>query len=149
MVTTDFSKAFDMVDHNILIKKLISMGTRPSLITWIASFLSGREQCVRYRGELSEWKTLHGGVPQGTLIEPLGFLALINDAVTNTPLNTVVETNSRNSPCSMQNQLDQFEEWVELNHMKLNNDKCSTIKVSFLRRPILVHLSHFVIYMYH
>ena len=34
-------------------------------------------------------------------------------------------------------ELDQFEEWAELNHMKLNNDKCSKMKVSFLRRPIL------------
>ena len=75
---------------------------RPSIVT----FLSGREQCVRYRGEISEWKTLKGGVPQGTRIRPLVFLTLINNAVTDTPLTTLkyvddltlVETSERNVP---------------------------------------------------
>ncbi len=42
IVITDFSKAFDLVDHNILMRKCISMGVRPSVVTWIASFLDGR-----------------------------------------------------------------------------------------------------------
>ena len=54
VVITDFSKAFDLVDHNILMKKFISMGVRPSVVTWIANFLDGREQCVRYRGHTSD-----------------------------------------------------------------------------------------------
>ena len=65
VVITDFSKAFNLVDHNILMKKFINMGVRPSVVTWIASFLDGREQCVRYRGYTSDWKRLNGGVPQG------------------------------------------------------------------------------------
>ena len=63
VVITDFTKAFDLVDHNVLMRKFISMGVRPSVITWISNFLNGREQCVRYRGNFSEWKMLNGGVP--------------------------------------------------------------------------------------
>lgn len=56
IVITDFSKAFDLVDHNILMRKFISLGVRPSVVTWISSFLDEREQCVRYRGQTSDWK---------------------------------------------------------------------------------------------
>ena len=86
IVITDFSKAFDLVDHNILMRKLISLGVRPSVVTWLSSFLHDREQCVRYRGHTSEWKTLRGGVPQGTRVGPLGFVAIVNDAAVDTSL---------------------------------------------------------------
>ena len=81
----DFSKAFDLVDHNLLINKCIALGVRPSVIAWIASFLEDREQCVRYRGHKSEWVKLKGGVPQGTRIGPHGFVT-INDAATDNDL---------------------------------------------------------------
>ena len=77
---TDFSKAFDCVDHNIAIPKLIEMGTRPAAIPWICDFLSNRSQCVRYHNVLSDWQNLSGGVPQGTLNGPIIFMVLANDA---------------------------------------------------------------------
>ena len=66
IVITDFSKAFDRVDHNVAIPKLIKMGARPAIIPWICSFLSRRSQCVRYKDSISPWLDLSGGVPQGT-----------------------------------------------------------------------------------
>ena len=48
VVITDFSKAFHLVDHKILINKFFTLGVHPSVIAWIANFLL-REQCVRYR----------------------------------------------------------------------------------------------------
>ena len=48
VITTDFSKAFDRVNHNVAIPKLIQMGARPSIIPWICNFLHQRSQCVRY-----------------------------------------------------------------------------------------------------
>ena len=47
VVITNFSKAFDLVEHNLLINKFVNLGVRPSVIAWIANFLDGREQCVR------------------------------------------------------------------------------------------------------
>ena len=61
VVLTDFSKAFDLIDHNLLISKFIQIGVRESLIPWICSFISGRQQCVRYNQTLSDYKKLNGG----------------------------------------------------------------------------------------
>jgi len=115
-VITDFSKAFDLVDHNVLINKFIDLGVCPSVIAWIASFLDGREQCVRYRGHNNDWVKLNGGVPQGTRIGPLGFVTVVNDAATDSALTTLkyvddltlIETRSRNEASVMQNHLDDF-----------------------------------------
>ena len=62
----DFSKAFDRINHNILIKKFPSLGVRESLVPWICSFLSNRCQAVKVDWFLSEWVPINGGVPQGT-----------------------------------------------------------------------------------
>ncbi|KAI8517812.1 hypothetical protein Bbelb_038290 [Branchiostoma belcheri] len=52
LVSTDFSKAFDRVSHNIAIYRLIELGLRPSLVRWISDFLTNRTQVVRYHGAL-------------------------------------------------------------------------------------------------
>ena len=79
IMATDFSKAFDRMNHLIVVEKFISLGVRPSIIPWICDFLSNRSQCVRIDGALSDWQTTNAGVPQGTKIGPIEFLAMIND----------------------------------------------------------------------
>lgn len=64
IVLTDFSKAMDRIDHNILIRKLIQLEVRPCIIFWITSFLECRKQRVKYKGTFSSWEEI--GVPQGT-----------------------------------------------------------------------------------
>eukprot|EP00057_Strongylocentrotus_purpuratus_P010304 XP_011664778.1 PREDICTED: RNA-directed DNA polymerase from mobile element jockey-like [Strongylocentrotus purpuratus] len=81
LVMTDFRKAFDRIDHTIAIQKMISFGVKPTLIRWIADFLTERTQCVRYRGVTSEWVTMKAGVPQGTKLGPIVFLIVINNAL--------------------------------------------------------------------
>ena len=49
IIITDLSKAFDRVDHNIALPKLLDMGARPALLPWICDFLTDRIQCVKYR----------------------------------------------------------------------------------------------------
>ena len=83
----DFRKAFDLVDHTVVITKAISLGLNPNLITWLAGFLHGRRQAVRYQGCVS-FQHLICGIPQGTKRGPLCFLILINDALTDTPWTT-------------------------------------------------------------
>ena len=67
----DFSKAFDHIDHNILMRKLLNMNVRRSLVTWICSFLSERRQAVKLNDNLSEWVPANAGVPQGTKPGPI------------------------------------------------------------------------------
>ena len=75
----DFHKAFDTVDHSILLDKLHCYGTRGIANQWFFSYLSNRQQSVVYNGYESELKVINCGVPQGSILGPLPFLLYIND----------------------------------------------------------------------
>jgi len=81
----DFSKALDKVDINIAMQKLLAMNVRSKILPWVADFLSHRQQCLRYNNTTSEWSAITCGVPQGTKVGPVVFLAMVNDVATNTP----------------------------------------------------------------
>ncbi|CAH8638517.1 unnamed protein product [Dicrocoelium dendriticum] len=79
VIYIDFSKAFDKVNHEVLLDRLRSCGVGGSLHRWIHEFLVGRKWRVQVDGHLTDWYPSTSGVPQGTVLGPTLFLIHINE----------------------------------------------------------------------
>ena len=79
IVYLDFAKAFDRVDHQLLLKKLNNFGVGGNLLEWFRSYLKDRRQRVVVHGKASQELPVLSGIPQGSILAPLLFLIYVND----------------------------------------------------------------------
>ena len=144
LIVMDFSKAFDKVDHNLLIYKLFNLGVNLKAVSWIKSFLHDRNQSVVVEGKQSP--TVLSGVPQGSVLGPCLFLAYINDLPDSLKSrarlfadDTIVylTINSKSDSETLQSDLHKLEEWESTWSMEFKPDKCEVIRISNKHNPIM------------
>ena len=134
----DFAKAFDKVDHGIVLKKLSLLGIRGRLLQWIRSFLSSRTQMVLVNGVLSDPAPVESGVPQGSVIGPLLFLILIRDIDQNIAHSFVssfaddtrllCEVKGVRDASALQSDLETVYEWAVDNNASFNDKKFEALR---------------------
>lgn len=100
----DLSKAFDTVNHDILLSKLYFYGIRGSCHAWIKDYLSNRKQIVKYNQIRSSERLISCGVPQGSVIGPLLFLIILMTLLTQ-PLNCLLSYLQMTQTCSVQGKI--------------------------------------------
>ena len=141
----DFSKAFDRINLNTLLLKLIDLGVRQSSLPWISSFLSDRKQRVKLGESISEWAGVNAGVPQKTKLGPILFLVMVNDVIPPTCNRwkyvddvTISEIILRHNDSLIQSDLDYIASWADANYMRLNPKKCKALRVYYFREQLIL-----------
>ena len=138
VVYLDFRKAFDVVDHHILLRKIKKLGITGKIGKWIHQFLSNRSQYVTVTGAKSKTEPVISGVPQGSVLGPLLFLIMIGD-IDQELIETIIRTfaddtkviqeiSSADDQVRLQNSLNKIYEWAAKNNMTFNDTKFNVVR---------------------
>ena len=137
----DFMKAFDKVSHRLLIHKLKMYGFGAEYVNWIQAFLSNRKQTVIINNDSSSLKDVTSGIPQGSVLGPLLFVAFINDLPDSLQNNSDVYLYAddtkifRQIRCvedceKLQEDIHCMQKWSEKWKLTFHPQKCKTMTIS-------------------
>ena len=150
VVYTDFSKAFDHINHNILLNKLKRFNFSNHLVQLIRSYLSNRVQYVENKGIRSQVYCASSGVPQGSILGPLLFNVFIDDIVSKLSVPCLLyaddvkiyQSISTIDDCiRLQQNLDALCSWCYDNHLNLNTSKCFVKSFYRVKGPVMFQYS--------
>ena len=138
VIYLDFAKAFDVVDHHILLRKLKRLGITGKVGKWIHQFLNERTQYVTVEGKTSKCAPVISGVPQGSVLGPVLFLIMISD-IDKDNIESIIRTFADDTKViqaissiedckTLQESLDKIYEWAERNNMKFNITKFNLVR---------------------
>lgn len=149
----DYAKAFDKVDHKLLLKKLHLYKLHPKIIKWIQSFLMDRSQTVVINGHSSYSSKILSGVPQGTVLGPILFLIFINDmelCINHSIIRCFADDTrisksiiSQSDVSLLQDDLNNIIEWSNKNNMSLHKDKFEYVCQKYNKNNTLSELPFF------
>ena len=146
-VFIDLQKAFDTVDHNILLSKLNHYGIRGVTHDWFTSYLRNRKQFVSIKDKASNELEMEYGVPQGSVLGPLLFLIYINDMYKSIKYSSIrlfaddtCILISNKSPKQLQKQLNidlrNISNWLKANKISLNASKTELVVFRHPRKQV-------------
>ena len=138
IIYTDFSKAFDRVPHQRLLRKIRNMGIIGMTRGWIRAFLTGRTQRVRVEREFSSWAQVKSGIPQGSVLVPTLFIMYINDMPD--AINSMCQlfaddakifksVRATDDNKKLQDDLDSLTEWSTRWQLPFNVEKCKSLHI--------------------
>lgn len=145
VIYTDFRKAFDRIDHYVLLNKLDGFGLSERLTNVFKSYLLGRTQFVEIEGFRSEAYVATSGVPQGSNLGPLMFIMFINDLLSTITCSKLAYADdlklyhniSNSDDCVfLQDNLNALSRWCVNNSLGLNLSKCNVVSFSRLKAPL-------------
>ena len=130
----DLSKAFDTIRHDILLDEMAHYGIRGLALEWFKNYLTNRKQFVDYNGHVSELRLITSGMPQGSILGPLGFIIYVNDIPNSVPeLSLILHADDTSAFTSnkdisllnniMSNGLNKLNKWFQTNKLYLNLKK--------------------------
>ena len=143
LVFIDFCKAFDVIDHELLLKKLSIYGVCPSSVAWFKSYLSERKQFTTLRKVKSEQLTVKQGVPQGSILGPVLFVLFVNGIPRHVPksaMDIYADDSTLSSSSdwknisslnqSLSDDVAEIERWTRGNKMYINTHKTKALLVT-------------------